>query len=122
MTTHPTVGQVILDPEQARDVPADLVPKYIVSLATLLSRVEMAVGALSHRLPVVFNGKTVQTESGDRLLNVKQAAVRLGRSSDWLYRRAAKLPFTVRNGRGVQFSEAGIEQWIHARTRKGGKR
>jgi len=118
----PTVSQVIVSPELARDVPADLIPKYISALATLLSRAEIAVGALTHRLPVVFEGKTVQTESGDRLLNVKEAAEKLSRSADWLYRHAAKLPFAVKNGRSVQFSEQGIEQWIHARTRKGGKR
>jgi hypothetical protein len=118
----PTLAQVIEDPRRATDVSDDLLPQYIGSLAQLLSRAEVAMGALTRRLPVVFNGKTVQTASGDRLLDVHEAAKKLGRSEDWLYRNAKKLPFTVRNpdGRGVQFSEQGIEEDIRNR-RKGGR-
>jgi predicted DNA-binding transcriptional regulator AlpA len=55
-------------------------------------------------------------DQADRVLGVKAAAERLGRSESWLYREAARLPFTVRTGRGVGFSERGLEDFI----RKGG--
>jgi len=103
----PKLSEDILEPERARDVPADLVPRYIGSLAQLLSSAEVAMGALSHRLRVVFNGKELQTQVGDRLLDVHEAAKKLGRSSDWLNRRARKLPFTRPDGRSLQFSEEG---------------
>jgi predicted DNA-binding transcriptional regulator AlpA len=54
----------------------------------------------------------------DRVLNIHEAATRLGRSESYLYREAHRLPFTVRSGRAVGFSERGIEGWI----RRGGVR
>jgi len=32
--------------------------------------------------------------------------------SDWLYRRTTRLPFTVRLGRALRFSEEGLNRWI----------
>jgi hypothetical protein len=40
----------------------------------------------------------------DRLLNVAEAAVKLGVTPDWLYRHHKSLPFTVRHGRLLRFS------------------
>jgi predicted DNA-binding transcriptional regulator AlpA len=54
----------------------------------------------------------------DRVLDIHEAAGRLGRSESYLYREAHRLPFTVKNGRAVGFSERGIEEWI----RRGGAR
>ena len=54
-------------------------------------------------------------EAGDRLLSTQEAAAKLGTSTDYLYRHSSKLPFTVRLGRKVLFSEAGIERYIRAR-------
>jgi predicted DNA-binding transcriptional regulator AlpA len=34
---------------------------------------------------------------------------------DWLYRQADTLPFTVRIGRSLGFSEQGIEKWLRQR-------
>jgi excisionase family DNA binding protein len=45
----------------------------------------------------------------DRNLSVREAATRLGLSTDYLYRN--KLPFTVRIGTRVLFSERGLERW-----------
>ena len=52
----------------------------------------------------------------DRLLRVSEAADKLGCSASWLYREAARLPFTIRNGRKLMFSANGIAQFI----RRGG--
>ncbi len=52
----------------------------------------------------------------DKLLKVEEAAGLLGLSTDALYRRSAKLPFTVRLGPAtVRFSESGIRKFIRAR-------
>lgn len=57
---------------------------------------------------------------GDQLLGVEEAARRLGVSTDWLYRNAAKLPFAVRLGpRQLRFSSRGIERYIHQRQARG---
>jgi hypothetical protein len=52
----------------------------------------------------------------DNLLNSEQAAAIIGVSSRWLFRHAAKLPFTRRISRkNLRFSEAGLRRWLAAR-------
>jgi len=56
---------------------------------------------------------SASTESKDRLLTAKQAAERLGLSTDYLYRNAARLPFVVRpSPRSLRFSSQGLDQYI----------
>ncbi len=52
---------------------------------------------------------------GDRLLNVDEAGDKLGVMPDWLYHHHKSLPFTVRHGRLLRFSELGIEDYIRKR-------
>lgn len=47
----------------------------------------------------------------DQNICVKDAARRLGVSKEWLYRNARSLPFAVRIGRRVLFSERGLDRW-----------
>jgi len=56
---------------------------------------------------------SVQRERRDRLLNFKEAAVKLGTTLDWLYHHHKRLPFTVRLcGSRPRFSENAIEEYI----------
>jgi excisionase family DNA binding protein len=48
----------------------------------------------------------------DALLDVEEAAARLGTSRSYLYRNASRFPFTRRMGRSLRFSANGIEQYI----------
>jgi excisionase family DNA binding protein len=50
----------------------------------------------------------------NELLNVDQAAARLGCSTDYLYRHAKQLPFTRRNtvGRALRFSSVGLDAYL----------
>jgi excisionase family DNA binding protein len=52
------------------------------------------------------------TPRHDELLTIDQAADRLNLSVDYLYRNAAKLPFTIRIGRLVRFSANDIDDYI----------
>jgi predicted DNA-binding transcriptional regulator AlpA len=55
--------------------------------------------------------------ASDRLLDVNEAAAKLGMSRSQLYRRK-DLPFRVKVGPGqLRFSLLGIERWLRARTR-----
>jgi len=56
--------------------------------------------------------------SSDRLLTSEEAAKKLSVSADYLYRQARRLPFTVRIGKLVRFSEAGLDAWIRKRAGK----
>jgi hypothetical protein len=51
----------------------------------------------------------------DRLLNVREAAVKIRVTVDWLYRHHKQLPFIVRHGRPLRFSELGIDEYIRKR-------
>jgi len=53
----------------------------------------------------------VQAQS-DELLDVAEAAHRLGLSKDYLYRHHSDFPFTRRVGRKLLFSALGIERYI----------
>ena len=48
----------------------------------------------------------------DRLIDVKEAAERLGISANFLYRNSRRYPFTRREGRKVLFSSVGIDRYI----------
>jgi len=59
---------------------------------------------------------TTGAAGDDQLLSVAEAAQKLGVPKDWIYRRAGKLPFTVRLGpRHLRFSARGIERYIRQR-------
>lgn len=58
------------------------------------------------------SGAAVLPSGPDRLMTVGEAKDRLGVSADYLYRNNGRLPFTVRMGRKLLFSEAGIERYL----------
>jgi excisionase family DNA binding protein len=48
----------------------------------------------------------------DELLEVPEAAHRLGVSPDYLYRHSKRFPFTRRTGRKLLFSSAGLDAYL----------
>lgn len=102
------LAEIFADPSVIESLTAEGVASARGELARLdsllLARLMNASGALSPSPPT------------DRRLNVEEAAAKLGTSKDWLYRHAGTLPFTVRIGRGVGFSEAGIERYLRQRS------
>ena len=48
----------------------------------------------------------------DELLDVSEAAQRLGVSPDYLYRHSRQFPFTRRMGRKLLFSSAGLDNYL----------
>ena len=53
-----------------------------------------------------------QPQSPDAMLDVDEAAARLGTSRSYLYRHHKRFAFTRRMGRALRFSANGIEQYI----------
>ncbi len=51
----------------------------------------------------------------DELVDVEEAARRLGISTEYLYRHHKKFPFTRREGRKLLFSSAGIAEYLKKR-------
>jgi excisionase family DNA binding protein len=84
-------------------------------LPAFLGRLEALRAVASARLTLaVANGRGATPEGPDRLLDVQEAARRLGVSTDYLYRHKG-LPFRVQMGRRVRFSSNGIERYIRHR-------
>ncbi len=86
----------------ARTLPREQLPEFLGGLrqveATAMARLLSATPA-SQAAP-------------DALLNVTQAAERLGVSPGYLYRHHRQLPFARHVGRALRFSSLGIEQYI----------
>ena len=105
----PKLEDLVADPGKVSDIPPEAVHEMRGELARLDSLLQERL-FLANRI-----GDTERPGAGDRLLNVQEAAEKLSLSEDYLYRHSDKLPFTVRIGGQLRFSEAGIERYIRQR-------
>ena len=105
----PTLDEIAADPARVAEIP----PAAAAALLGTLAGLQPVL--LARALAPAGDGGQDGAPSADRLLTVKEAAEQLGHSEDWLYRHAPKLPFTVRTGRDVRFSAAGLARWIRNR-------
>ena len=85
----------------AREAPAEDLPGLIGVLETAKA---VAWARLTMPQPI--------QSQGDELLDVPEAARRLGISEDYLYRHHKDFPFTRHMGRKLLFSLRGIEKYI----------
>lgn len=105
----PNLGELAADPHKVSFVAPEAIPEIRGQLARLDSLL------LARLLSSNRNGDADRAQEGERLLNAKEASAKLSLSEDHLYRHAAKFPFTVRLGRRLRFSEAGIDRFIRQR-------
>lgn len=106
--TIPTLDELADNPGKAAALPPEAARALTLRCAAVLT-------ALASVPAAPEGGGRVEPASGDRLLDVKEAAARLGASADYLYRHAKRLPFTVRIGSRLRFSSAGIDRYIRQR-------
>ncbi|MBI3458456.1 MAG: helix-turn-helix domain-containing protein [Candidatus Rokubacteria bacterium] len=106
----PTLDELAGEPGQAAGLPLE-------AARALLARCAVVHGVLVARLLEAPEHGASAPQGGpeDRLLAVEEAAGMLAVSPDWLYRRAGRLPFTVRLGRTLRFSARGLERYIRQR-------
>jgi predicted DNA-binding transcriptional regulator AlpA len=107
--TTPTLDKLADDPSRAAALPLE-------ATTALLARLTVVQAALTTRA-LTLALAPAEPNPGDALLDVPAAAAKLGVSTSSLYRHARTLPFTVRVGRSLRFSVAGIER--HIRERQG---
>ena len=101
------LAALVEDPARVATVPPGRIP-------ALLSQLSALQGAMAARLISADRDEPMSVE--DTLLTVDQAAERLGVSTDWLFRRSRTLPFVVRLGRHLRFSNRGIDRYLRSRT------
>jgi len=104
---HVDLADLVEDPAKVASVPPTRIP-------ALLSQLSAVQSAMAARLISANRDEPASTE--DTLLTVDQAAERLGVSKDWLFRRSRTLPFVVRLGRHLRFSNRGIDRYLRSRT------
>jgi predicted DNA-binding transcriptional regulator AlpA len=102
-----TLGELLEHPDRV----AELAPG---DLTLTLSQVAALHLSLAARLRELFPPVSASA-AGDRLLTVADVADRMSLSAHAVYRRAARLPFTVRVGRYLRFSERGLEEYLGSR-------
>ena len=98
--------------ERSLPDPTEVPEERIIPMMAHLAAIQTALTA---RL-LARDKKTVHSD--DRLLTVKEAATKLQTSKDWIYRNCSDLPFVVRIGKSLRFSELGIDLWIRERSGK----
>jgi len=102
------LATLVDDPGRVAAVPTERIPALLSQLSALQS-------VMAARLVSATDlDESVTTQ--DTLLTVAQAAERLGVSKDWLFRRSRTLPFVVRLGRHLRFSNRGIDRYLRNRT------
>jgi predicted DNA-binding transcriptional regulator AlpA len=105
------LATVAADPTRISSLSADRIPELIGECEQLRARLlAQLVAAARPTAP------DMRQAAPDRLLDVNQAAERLGVDPRWIYSRVDALPFTRRLGaRKLRFSERGIQKYIENR-------
>lgn len=109
MNINPKLADLLEHPERVSQLPPEAVPVMLGELERLRAVLWVRLTAGNH------DGQGQSPSDGDRLLDVDEAARKLGKSKDYLYRHADDYSFTVRDGRSLRFSEQGIEKFIRQR-------
>jgi predicted DNA-binding transcriptional regulator AlpA len=109
----PRLEELVVDPERVGVLDAHI---------TRVLRMQ-AIAALNilcaHEVDLLRDEVPAHRKTGhdERLLPVKEAAEKFGVNADWLYRHHKELPFTVRCGRLLRFSELGMDEFIRGKSR-----
>jgi predicted DNA-binding transcriptional regulator AlpA len=105
---------VFNDPTLCATLPLDAVAPLLMQIAAGMTRLTALQNALAAR--VLAAQDQLPTGGLEHLLDVQEAATRLGMSTDWLYRHARQLPFTRRVGRrALKFDSASLDRWVAQR-------
>jgi predicted DNA-binding transcriptional regulator AlpA len=101
----PSLDELARNPAQAARLSLEIRQALTLQCAAVLA-------ALAVPMSVGDGHRPATSLEADQLLTPEAAAQQLGVSPRWLYRHAAKLPFTRRLSRKVlRFSETGLRRW-----------
>jgi excisionase family DNA binding protein len=108
------ITRLIEDPRLVAQLSPEAVRAVLAASAAMVVQLAALQPVLLARLLEVDG---TPTESAEGLLDVEEAAKKIGMSRDWLYRHAKGLPFTRRVGRALRFDRVGLDAWVRARRR-----
>src|SRR5262249_44224419 len=101
-----SLTDLIAEPHRAATLSADTALALLVQVAPVYAALQARAAA-----------GTPGSHDEGRLLRAGEAAQKLGLTVTALYKQAPRLPFTVRNGRALRFSETGIDEYIRGQQR-----
>ena len=103
----PTLAEVVAEPARAAALPREV----LAGLRGELARIDALLFCY------LVDGKSQGNGAiaDDRLLDVSEAASKLGLSQDYLYRNHRRFTFTRKIGRRLLFSLQGLERYIRGR-------
>jgi len=91
----------------------DLLARNLDLIRTLAPNDLRQFGILANAVLAGINQALLSQPEQDKLLDVNEASVKLGMSTDFLYRNFKTLPFAVPGmGKAKRFSSAGIERYL----------
>jgi hypothetical protein len=105
---HIDLASIIDNPTHAVEIPLRDVPAWLATLAIERERLAGLERVLLSRLVV---GASTPS-GGDRLLSLTEAAALFGKSTTWVRRRSATLPFARKVGRSWRYVAADLERYL----------
>jgi len=109
----PSLDAIAADPAKVTTLPP-------AAAIALYSRAVVVLAALGPALSMSAGPRREAPAPAEAdLLDVEQAARRLGKSTSWLYRNARALPFTVRVGVSLRFDPRRLAQYVAERAGAG---
>ena len=109
--------QVIREATIKQPAPQPSAPITLDALAQNLALIASLTPGDVRRFTIIAGGVFIALQQAmmsapeaDKLLDIKEAATRLGVSTDYLYRNFRSLPYAVTMGRAKRFSAQGIER------------
>jgi excisionase family DNA binding protein len=107
-----TLRELLTDPERLRELKDEEVAPLLIELTTM----QLRLAALAECLLARTVSRSDDRPDDDRLLQVDEAASRLGVDARWIRRRARTLPFVRRlSGKAIRVSEEGLKRWVSMR-------
>ena len=98
----------------AETLPAEEIHRLLAGIASILLKVATREDA---RRQASIESIDDRHEGADNLLDVAEAAQRMGVKERWLYTHHKELPFSRKLGpKTLRFSERGLERWLSKRT------
>lgn len=99
------------------DLAPDALPGFLADLAARLAHLAALQTRAAARLAALPPVAAEAQGTPGRLLSAQQLAALMGRSLDYVYRRAKRWPFVIREGRALSFDEAGYLRWNNRKQR-----
>jgi hypothetical protein len=113
----PSLDELRADPARVAELPARVASDLLAEVEGELVRAQRLRDSPLLRAAIGDGPRRRSSGDGDEILEIEEAAHRLGRSPRWLYANHRGLPFVLQDGKRcrLRFSATGIDRYIRER-------